>query len=277
MFAYLIMALGIEAILNNGVRLPMLGLGTYKSQPGLETENAVKWALDAGYRLIDTAAYYGNEVSVGKVVRATSISRDELFITTKLWNSDHAFVEKAFERSLSLLDCSYIDLYLIHWPVEKVRVQTWKRMGQLVAGGKVKSIGVANFMVSHLEELLESAEIIPAVNQVEFSPFVFNKELLDYCKKKGIQLQAYSPLTRGSKLHDEKLLALSKKYSKSPAQLLIRWCIEHGTAAIPKSVHKERILENSKVFDFKILQSDMAIMNSWKENFRVAPDPNQYK
>ncbi|MEK6954323.1 MAG: aldo/keto reductase [Candidatus Micrarchaeota archaeon] len=263
--------------LNSGFSLPTLGLGTYKSAPGSETENAVKWALVAGYRLIDTAAYYGNEGSVGKAVRESSIPRHEIFITTKLWNSDHAIVEKAFEGSLSLLNSGYIDLYLIHWPIVRVRVQTWKRMEKLIAGGKIKSIGVANFMIRHLEDLLANTEIIPAVNQVEFSPYVYNKELLDYCKKKGIQLQAYSPLTRGNKLSDEKLLALSKKYSKSPAQILLRWCIQHDVAVIPKSVHEGRIIENSQIFDFELSKQDMDLMDSWNEGFRVAPDPNQYR
>ncbi|MFH1750963.1 MAG: aldo/keto reductase, partial [Candidatus Micrarchaeota archaeon] len=258
-------------------RMPVLGLGTYKMQPGGETENAIKWALEAGYKLIDTAAYYGNENSVGKAVNSSLIRREEVFITSKLWNTDHAFVEKAYEKSQQQLNCGYIDLYLMHWPVEKVRVQTWKRMEKLLEGWKVKSIGVANFMVTHLDELLESAEIVPTVNQVEFSPYNYNKELLEYCKRSKIQLQAYSPLTRASKLNDVKLVELAAKYSKTPGQILLRWCIQHDVAIIPKSVHKERIIENSLVFDFGISLKDMAIMDGWNEGFRVAPDPNQYR
>ena len=270
------MDINAKAKLNNGVEIPLLGLGVYKSQPGKETEQAVKWALEAGYRHIDTAKLYANERDVGKAIRDSGIPRDEIFVTTKLWNDDHGYEKtlKAFDKSLKKLNIGYIDLYLIHWPVEKIRKETWKAMEKMYADGKCRAIGISNYMIHHIDELFSYANIIPAVNQVEFSPFLYLKDLHEYCKKHEIRLEAYSPLTRGKKLNDEKLVTLAEKYGKTTAQILIRWALQHELVVIPKSVKKERIYENTNVFDFEISQRDMQNLDSFNDNFRDCWDPS---
>lgn len=263
--------------LNNGIEIPSLGLGTYLSKPGSEVYNAVRYALDIGYRHIDTAAFYNNEEDIGQAVRDSKIPRDNIFITTKVWNSDHGFDQtiKAFYNSLKKLNTDFIDLYLIHWPVSNLRLQTWSAIEKLYTKGLIKSIGVSNYTIRHLEELLNSCEIQPAVNQVEFSLYLYQKELLDFCSKHNIFIESYTPLARGKKLNDPKLISFAEKYGKTPAQILIKWTLEIGTISIPKSVQNERILENSQVFDFEFSDEDMEYLNSFNENFRVAWDPNQ--
>lgn len=261
-------------LLADGQRMPWLGLGTWKLQ-GKSCEQAVLWALEAGYRLIDTAAIYGNEESVGKAIHQSGIPREELFITTKLWNNDFYQPEKALQRSLERLDLDYVDLFLLHWP-EKQRVSAWKRLEELNKNGKARSIGVSNFSIRHLEELLSQTEIVPVINQAEFSPFLFQKELLAYCIERKIQLEAYSPLTRSKKLLDRRLVELARKYRKSPAQVLLRWCLQHGVCTIPKTAQKERLLENKNVFDFLIAEKDMQEMNGWNENLRNTWDPETF-
>lgn len=262
--------------LSNGVQMPIFGLGTYQTRSGKETQAAVLYALEAGYRLIDTAKIYGNEKDVGEAVRKSGIPREEVFITTKLWNSDHGYdtAIAACEKSLKSLTLSYIDLYLIHWPVEGLREETWRAMETLQKEGKCRAIGVSNYMIWHLEELLNSSSTIPAVNQVEFSPYLYQKDLLEFCHSHNIQVEAYSPLTKGQKLSDPKLVAIASRYSKSPAQILIRWVLQHGAVVIPKSSKKERIFENADVFDFTISPQDMGVLDSFNENLRTSWDPS---
>jgi diketogulonate reductase-like aldo/keto reductase len=269
------LSIGSKAKLNNGVEMPVLGLGVYQSPPGRITQHTVEFALKNGYRHVDTARIYNNEGDVGKAVRESGLPREEIFITTKLWNSDQGYEStiQACEASLRRLGLSYLDMYLIHFPVSRVREDSWKAMTTLLDQGKCRAVGVSNFTVRHLEELLGTTETVPAVNQVEFNPFLYQKELLDYCRGKGIQLEAYSPLTHGEKLADPRIKALAAKYSKTPAQVMIRWGLQHGLVVIPKSVREERIRENGQVFDFSIEGKDMAILDSLNENLRENWDP----
>ncbi|HET9530400.1 MAG TPA: aldo/keto reductase [Blastocatellia bacterium] len=261
--------------LNNGVNISALGLGVYQAESGRETERAVLDALDLGYRHIDTAKAYGNEKDVGRAIKKSGIPREEVFITTKLWNTDHGYdqTKRAFDESRSDLGVDYIDLYLIHWPVEGLRGESWRAMVELLERGDCRSIGVSNYTINHLEELLASSSIVPAVNQVEFSPFLYQRELLRFCRQKGIQLEAYSPLTQGKRLDHPTLVALARKHGKTPAQILIRWAIEHDLVVIPKSVRRSRIEENADVFDFSIVREDMALLDSLDEGFRTCWDP----
>lgn len=261
--------------LNNGVNIPILGLGTYLSKPGKETYNAVRYALDIGYRHIDTATLYANEQDIGKAIRDSGIPRDEIFVTTKVWNSDQGYDKTiiAFHKSLKKLNLDYIDLYLIHWPQPGTRNETWRALMNLYDEKKTRSIGVSNYTIHHLEELIHNFPLKPMVNQVEFSPYLYQKELFKYCLKRSIIIEAYTPLVRGRKFDDPKLIELAKKYSKTPAQILIRWAIQVGTVVLPKSIHPERIKENSEVFDFEINEDDMDYLETFNENFRVAWDP----
>ena len=261
--------------LNNNIEIPRFGLGVYLSKPGKKTFDAVIWALEAGYRHIDTAKAYKNEGDVGKAVKESGIKREEIFVTTKLWNEDQGFESalKAFDNSLDDLGFDYVDLYLIHWPVEKKRRESWRALEKIYSEGRAKSIGVSNYTIKHLKEMDNYAEIKPVINQVEFHPFLYQKDLLDYCRIKEIQLEAYSPLARAEKLDDPNIQTIARNYSKSTAQLLIRWSIQHNLVVIPKSVHKERIIENSRVFDFEISEEDMEKLDSLNEDIRIAWDP----
>ncbi|HLP79568.1 MAG TPA: aldo/keto reductase [Acidobacteriota bacterium] len=258
--------------LNNGVQMPQLGLGTWQASDH-EIEQSLVWAFEEGYRHIDTAKIYGNEEAIGRAIKKSGIPRSELFITTKLWNSDHGNVKKAFETSLKKLGVEYVDLYLMHWPVAE-RNQSWKVLEEIYKSGKAKSIGVSNFTVKHLQELLKTATVVPAVNQFELTPYLYDKALCDFCHKKGIAVESYSPLTRGEKLDDKKLVAIAHKYGKTTAQILIRWCIEHGFIVIPKSTSKKRLNENISVFDFTISAEDMRTLDGFNEDFRTCWDPN---
>jgi diketogulonate reductase-like aldo/keto reductase len=262
--------------LNQGVEMPIFGLGTYQTRRGKETQKAVTYALEAGYRLVDTASMYGNEKDVGEAVGKSGMPREEIFITTKLWNSDHGYNKTlaAFEESLKKLGLSYVDLYLIHWPVEGLRKESWRALERLLKEGKCRAIGVSNYMIWHLKELLESSSTVPAVNQVEFSPYLYQKELLEFCRRHDIQLEAYSPLTKGHKLNDPKLKEVALKYSKSPAQILIRWALQKQVMVIPKSSRREGILENADVFDFEISDEDMKLLDSFNQNLRTSWDPS---
>ncbi len=262
----------MRILLNNMVTMPMLGLGTWRSKPGNVTKQAVLWALDAGYRHIDTAAIYGNEESIGDAVRKSGVARKDIFITTKLWNSDHGDVRKAVATSLRKLQMNYVDLYLIHFPVPE-RVKSWKAFEELYHEKKIRAIGVSNFTIRHLTELLSQCKIVPAVNQVEFSPFLHQKELLDFCVAHRIQLEAYSPLSQGEKLNDSRIVSLSQKYGKTPAQIILRWFSEKNIVAIPKSVTKERIEENFGIIGWKISPQDMEILDNLNEDYRTCWDP----
>jgi len=269
-------SLDTKVKLNNGVEMPIFGLGTYQARKG-EAQEAVLQALKIGYRLIDTASMYGNEEDVGEALRKSGLPREEVFITTKLWNSDHGFKKAlaAFEESRKRLGLDYIDLYLIHWPVEGIRSETWKAMEKLLEEGTCRAVGVSNYLTWHLEELLNHSKTIPAVNQVEFHPYLYLKDLQDFCRSHDIQLESYSPLTKGVKLDDPKLAAIALKYSKTPAQILIRWVLQKGVIVIPKSSRKERIEENADVFDFTISSEDMNALDSFHQNFRSSWDPSR--
>jgi diketogulonate reductase-like aldo/keto reductase len=255
--------------LNNGVTMPWLGLGVFKAEYGEQTRRAVRWALEAGYRHIDTAKVYGNEPSVGEAVADGPVPRDQLFITTKVWNNDQGYDKtlKACEDSLKRLGMDYIDLYLVHWPVKDKRLETWRAMERLLGEGRCRAIGVSNYMAHHLRELLDASDTVPAVNQVEFSPFLYRKDLLEQCRAAGIVLEAYSPLTRGARLDDPTLAAVAARHGKSPARVIIRWILQHQVIVIPKSVHRERIEENADVFDFELSAEEMAAIDGLDEHW----------
>ncbi|MFA5073285.1 MAG: aldo/keto reductase [Nitrospirota bacterium] len=261
--------------LNNGFMMPLLGLGVYQMRSGKETYEAVRTALDVGYRLFDTASFYRNEEDVGRAIRDSSVPREEVFVTTKLWNDDHGYdaAFKAFDASFKKLDLGYIDLYLIHFPVPQVRNETWRALERILCTGKVRAIGVSNYLERHLKDLLSQSTIIPAVNQIEFSPFLYQRNLLDFCRKHRIQLEAYAPLTAGERLNDPRITSIANKHGCTNAQVLLRWAIEHEVVVIPKSSRKERILENAQLFDFDLTDEDMAKLDSLYDGFRSSWDP----
>jgi len=265
-------------MLNSGWEMPWLGLGVYKAADGKEVENAVTTALGAGYRSIDTAEFYENEKGVGRAVKNSGIPRQEIFLATKVWNSSQGFDStlRAFDRSLAGLDTDYVDLYLIHWPVEDKFPDTWRALERIHAEGRARSIGVSNFKIHHIQELLKTAEIVPAVNQVEFHPRLYQAGLLEFCREKGIQIEAWSPLMRGGLFDNPLITGLAEKYGRTPAQVIIRWELELGVVTIPKSVHPERIIENADVFDFSITDEDIQIINALNRNMRVGPDPDDF-
>ena len=264
--------LNSTAKLNNGIQIPRLGLGVYQIPPGKSTVKAVKYALEIGYKHFDTAMIYGNESDVGTALKESDVKREDIFITTKVWNSDQGYdaTLKACESSLKRLGLSYLDLYLIHWPVQEKIIETWKAMIKLLDSRKVNAIGVSNYFIKELKETIQSSEIVPAINQVEFHPFLYQKDLLQFCKNNLIQLEAYySPLTRGERLNDPDIVRTAKTYDKTPAQILVRWSLQHDLVVIPKSSHEKRILENSQVFDFHINQKDMEILDSLNKNLHT--------
>jgi len=264
--------------LNNGITMPQLGLGVFSMQDGKEVREAIKTAFDEGYRSIDTAKVYGNEKSVGQAIKESKIPRKELFLTTKVWNSDQGYLQalEAFQHSMDRLGEDYLDLYLVHWPVKDKYVDTWKALEKLYHDGIVRSIGVSNFQVHHLEYLFQYAEIIPAVNQIEQHPYLVQKELQDFCALHDIKIEAWSPLGRGAVLNDETLALLGQKYGKTSAQITLRWQIQHGIITIPKSSRAERIKENISIFDFSLEQGDMDIIDGLNRNYRIGPDPDNF-
>lgn len=264
--------------LHNGSFIPQLGLGVLKAQDGEEVENAVLTALKNGYTLIDTAAIYGNEAGVGEALRKTVIPRSEIFLTTKVWNNSQGYEQtlRAFEHSLKLLQTDYIDLYLIHWPVAGKFKETWRAMETLYKHGKVKAIGVSNFQIHHLEELMAEAEIMPMVNQVEIHPHLQQQELLDYAKEHHIQLEAWRPIMMGEVSLLPELRQLGEKYSKSPAQIALRWLTQRGIIVIPKSVKEHRIQENADIFDFELTTEDMSLIAQLDRKRRLGPDPDNF-
>ncbi|HKS59648.1 MAG TPA: aldo/keto reductase [Thermoplasmata archaeon] len=257
--------------------MPVFGLGVWQMAPGKETMRAVGAALEMGYRLIDTAALYGNEESVGAAVRASGVPRDEVFVTTKLWNDDQGFESglKAFERSRTAIGLDYVDLYLIHWPVSGKRLDSWRALTRLLREGKCRAIGVSNFTVAHLEELRRSSDIVPAVNQVEFSPFLFQRELWEYCRRQRIQLEAYAPLTRGRRLGDPTLQRIAQEHESTPAQVMLRWGLAHAVVEIPKSSRPERIRGNAEALALQLSADEVRELDRLDEGYRTTWDPSR--
>lgn len=260
--------------LNNGIQMPLLGLGVYDMY-NTEAEQAVADALEIGYRLIDTAALYKNEKEIGNAVKRSNLQRHQIFLTTKVGDNDQGFDStlRAFDTSCKNLQMDYVDLYLVHWPIKETRKQTWLALEKLYAEKRVRAIGVANYLLPFLNELQTYSSIMPALNQVEFTPWLFQKELLEFCKTRNIQLQSYSPITRGKKFDDPRLLKLCEKYDKSPAQIILRWNLEHGISTIPKSSNKKRLQDNFDILKFTISSEDVAFMDSFDEQFRICPNP----
>ena len=261
--------------LPGGVEIPRLGLGVFQAAAGEETRRAVERALEVGYRHIDTARIYRNEADVGEAIRRSGIAREDVFITTKLWNSDHGYdaAQRACDASLKALGVAYLDLYLIHWPVQGLRGESWRALTKLYEDKKCRAIGVSNYTVRHLKELLASSPVVPAVNQVEMSPFLYQKELIDFCREEGIQIETYSPLTKGQRLGHPAITRAASKYGRTPAQILIRWALQHDFIVIPKSSKRERIQENAQVFDFEIDAADMKSLDALDESLRTSWDP----
>ncbi len=264
--------------LNNGIEMPWLGLGVFQSKEGPEVENAVKCALETGYRSIDTAAMYHNEHGVGKAILESGIPRHEIFLTTKIWNSDQGYQStfRAFEKSLEKLQTDYIDLYLIHWPKGELSVETWKAMEELYEQGRIRAIGVSNFLVHQLKHLIANSRINPMVNQFEFHPRLIQPDLLKFCKDNQIQVEAWRPIMEG-KVNDIPVIQeLSVKYQKSPVQIVLRWDIQKGVVTIPKSVHPERIRHNADIFDFELTKEDMAKIDGLDWHARIGADPDNF-
>ena len=262
--------------MNDGYKIPVVGLGTWKSEPGEATYKAVLDSINAGYRHIDTARAYDNEADVGRAVQDADINRKDLFITTKLWNRHQGYDEaiEACEKSLARLGCDYIDLYLIHWPLKDKRNESWRALIELQKKGLCRSIGVSNFTIDHLKELEDKFGVIPAANQVEFHPYHYQKDLLEYCNSKNIIIEAYSPLVHAKRMDEERLVAISEEIGKTPAQILIRWAMQRGMVVLPKSVNESRIIENFAVFDFEISDSLMKRLDDLDERYVTCWDPH---
>ncbi|MGL5330242.1 MAG: aldo/keto reductase [Peptostreptococcaceae bacterium] len=250
------------------MKIPVVGFGTYKSGDGKETSQIIKNALELGYRMIDTASFYGNEIGIGNGIKESNVKREEIFLVTKLWNDDHGYEKtiEAFNKSLEKLQVDYIDLYLIHWP-NKLNEETWKAFEYLYEIGKVKAIGVCNFKIGHLEELKKTAKIMPMVNQIELHPFSIKNEMLNYCLENNIKVMAWSPISRGRVFDNELMINLSKKYNKTIAQIVLRWHMQKNVIAIPKSSNENRIKENMDIFDFEISKEDMKKIDLLDEGY----------
>jgi len=264
--------------LNNGVPMPKLGLGVYKMEEEQEVVRAVKSALDLGYRHLDTASFYGNESGLGKGIRESGVPREELFITTKVWNDEQGYEETldAFERSLDRLGLEYLDLYLIHWPVPGKFTETWKAMEKLYREGRVKAIGVCNFMEHHLEELMNEAQVKPVVDQVEFHPRLYQENLLRYCQDRDILLEAWSPLARGNYFDEPVLQELAARYDKTAAQIILRWHWQLGIIIIPKSSNKDRQEQNADLFDFSLTDEEMEKISALHTGERIGKHPDEF-
>lgn len=269
--------IGETITLHNGVKMPQLGFGVFKVKNGNETVASVKKAIEVGYRAIDTAAIYENEEGVGQAISECGVPREELFITSKVWNTEQGYdtTLQAFDDSLKRLGLEYLDLYLIHWPGKDKYLDTWKALEKLYKDGKVRSIGVSNFHVHHLENLLANCEVKPVVNQIELHPLLTQGEIRNYCEKNEIKVEAWSPLGRGNLLEEPTINHIAKKHGKSPAQVLIRWHLQHDIVVIPKSITPARIEENAQVFDFSLSLNEMNQIDSLNKNERFGSNPDE--
>ncbi|RSD29204.1 aldo/keto reductase [Mesobacillus subterraneus] len=267
-----------KVTLHNGVEMPAFGLGVYKVEEGTQIEKTIQTALDLGYGLIDTASFYENEEGVGQAVRNSGIPREDLFITTKVWNSDQGYDEtlRAFELSMEKLGLDYLDLYLVHWPVKGKYLDTWRALEKLYREGRVKAIGVSNFKVHHLEDLLLHSNEKPVINQVELHPLLSQAELRQFCQQKEIKVEAWSPLSRGRFFDEPVLGEIAEKYGKTPAQVILRWHLQHQIIPIPKSVTPARLKENADIFDFQLTAREMEEIDELNRNERFGADPDSF-
>jgi len=266
------------AVLHNGVATPWLGLGALYLSEGGEVETVVRWALEAGYRHIDTASIYGNEAGVGRAIKQSGVPRAEVFVTTKVWNSDQGYDSalRAYEASLARLDMEYADLYLVHWPVAGSYKDTWRALETLYEEGRVRAIGVSNFLVHHLQDLMQDARIKPMVNQVEFHPRLQQPDLQAFCREQQIRLEAWRPIMKGRVMQIPELVELGRKYGKNPVQITLRWMIQRGVVTIPKSARRHRIQSNADIFDFEIEDKDMALIDGLDRHERIGADPDDF-
>lgn len=261
--------------LNNGVEMPRLGLGVFQAEHGQETRGAVLEALRVGYRHVDTARIYGNEDDVGAAVRESGVPRGEVFVTSKLWSSDQGYDSalRAFDKSLGRLGFEYLDLYLLHWPVPKKRLESWRALERLLEDGRVRAIGVSNFMPRHLNELFAAADVVPAVNQIEVTPFLQQRDVRELCAAKGIVVEAYSPLAKGARMRHPVIAKIAKAVERTSAQVLLRWGLQHDMVVLPKSVHAKRIAENAAIFDFELPPETMSELDALEEGLVTGWDP----
>ena len=270
----------INVKLNNGIEMPILGLGIYKITDKKELYNAVKWAVDSGYRKFDTAQFYDNERELGEAIRKTGIDREKVFITTKIWNTNQGYksTRESFEESLKKLNMDYVDLLLIHWPGQKKEryLDTWRALENIYQIKKARAIGVSNFEIKHLNDIFANCVIAPVINQIERHPNLNRKELIEFCKSHNMNIEAWSPLARGKLIDNKTLESIAEKYNKTVAQIILRWNIENKIVVIPKSITKERIEENIDIFDFSLEEEDIKKIDSMNNNKRTGLDPMEF-
>jgi diketogulonate reductase-like aldo/keto reductase len=270
--------IGATTTLSNGIEMPWLGLGVFNADDGDEVRDAVTWALDAGYRHVDTASVYRNERGIGEAIRRSAIPRDEIFVTTKVWNTDqgHERTLRALDASLERLGLAYVDLFLVHWPRPLLTEETWRAMEQTLGEGRTRAIGVSNFLVHHLEQLLASATVPPAVNQVEFHPHLQQPDLVRFCAEHDIRFEAWSPLKRGRILDHPTLTEIGRRHDATVAQVILRWDLQRGIVTTPKSVTKHRIEENARLYHFTLSDEEVAAIDALDAGDRIGPHPDVF-